>query len=137
MEILRVKDELVCTRRVPGLAQASLRVLQGPAALQGPDSLRETFLEQATQALGFEPPPEAAGLLFRPRLGDGQRFAGLLLAAAELEELADDPDEDWFRNPRAVDQLRSEARQVPDVTCDARVLERGARALRASLASRL
>ncbi|MEW5835431.1 MAG: carboxysome peptide B [Pseudomonadota bacterium] len=29
MDILRVKDELVCTRRVPGLAEASLRVLQG------------------------------------------------------------------------------------------------------------
>jgi ethanolamine utilization protein EutN len=28
MEILRVKDELVCTRRVPGLGQASLRVLE-------------------------------------------------------------------------------------------------------------
>jgi carboxysome peptide B len=27
MEILQVRDELVCTRRVPGLQQASLRVL--------------------------------------------------------------------------------------------------------------
>ncbi|CAZ86896.1 MAG: carboxysome peptide B [Thiomonas sp.] len=29
MEIWRVKDELVCTRRAPGLKSASLRVLQG------------------------------------------------------------------------------------------------------------
>lgn len=29
MEIMRVKDELVCTRRVPGLKTASLRVLEG------------------------------------------------------------------------------------------------------------
>ncbi len=29
MEIMRVKDELVCTRRVPGLKTASLRVLVG------------------------------------------------------------------------------------------------------------
>lgn len=28
MEIARVIDELVCTRRVPGMGQASLRVLQ-------------------------------------------------------------------------------------------------------------
>jgi carboxysome peptide B len=28
MEIMRVKDELVCTRRVPGLQTASLRVLE-------------------------------------------------------------------------------------------------------------
>jgi carboxysome peptide B len=31
MEIWRVKDELVCTRRAPGLQSASLRVLQGQA----------------------------------------------------------------------------------------------------------
>ncbi len=29
MEIMRVMDELVCTRRVPGLKSASLRVLEG------------------------------------------------------------------------------------------------------------
>ncbi|SFU81568.1 carboxysome peptide B [Nitrosomonas eutropha] len=29
MEIWRVVDELVCTRRVPGLGSASLRVLKG------------------------------------------------------------------------------------------------------------
>lgn len=28
MEIMRVKDELVCTRRVPGLKASSLRVLE-------------------------------------------------------------------------------------------------------------
>lgn len=28
MDIMRVKDELVCTRRVPGLQSASLRVLE-------------------------------------------------------------------------------------------------------------
>ncbi len=28
MEIMRVKDELVCTQRVPGLKSASLRVLE-------------------------------------------------------------------------------------------------------------
>jgi len=31
MEIARVIDELVCTRRVPGMGQASLRVLQSPS----------------------------------------------------------------------------------------------------------
>lgn len=31
MEIMRVKDELVCTRRVAGLKTASLRVLEGQA----------------------------------------------------------------------------------------------------------
>lgn len=31
MEIMRVKDELVCTRRVEGLKTASLRVLESPS----------------------------------------------------------------------------------------------------------
>lgn len=31
MEIMRVKDELVCTQRVPGLKTASLRVLETQA----------------------------------------------------------------------------------------------------------
>ncbi|MDO9467443.1 MAG: carboxysome peptide B [Thiobacillus sp.] len=31
MEIMRVKDELVCTRRIPGLKSASLRVLENQA----------------------------------------------------------------------------------------------------------
>jgi ethanolamine utilization protein EutN len=31
MEIMRVKDDLVCTRRIPGLKAASLRVLENQA----------------------------------------------------------------------------------------------------------
>ncbi|MDZ7594265.1 MAG: carboxysome peptide B [Thiobacillus sp.] len=31
MEIMRVKEELVCTRRIPGLKTASLRVLENQA----------------------------------------------------------------------------------------------------------
>lgn len=42
MEILRVKDELVCTRRVPGLRSASLRVLEN----------RQGELLVATDAVG-------------------------------------------------------------------------------------
>jgi ethanolamine utilization protein EutN len=45
MEILRVKDELVCTRRVPGLARASLRVLQNA----------EGALSVATDPVGAPP----------------------------------------------------------------------------------
>jgi hypothetical protein len=115
----------------------ALRTLQADAALRGPAALREVFLEEGTQVLGFEPPPQAAGLLLRPRLGDAQRFAGLLLAAARSEELADEHDDDWFRNPRAIDELRSEARLPPAVTCTVDALEHGARALLASIASRL
>jgi hypothetical protein len=115
----------------------ALRVLLFEPALRGPAALRDAFVEHGTLALGFELPPTAAGLLFRPRLGDAQRFAGLLLAAARAEELVEEHDEDWFRNPRAIEELRSEARLPPETTCAPQRLEHGARVLCATLASRL
>jgi hypothetical protein len=42
----------------------------------------------------------------RPR--DSQRFAGALLAASRHETLVQTHDEDWFRNPRAIAELRAE-----------------------------
>jgi hypothetical protein len=116
--------------------QLALRVLQAEPALAGPNALREAFLEHATSAFGFEAPPSAAGLLFRPRVSDAQRFAGVLLAAARAEELADDHDEDWFRNPRAIEQLRAEARVPPSTTCTADQLRAGARTWIGTLSAR-
>lgn len=113
--------------------QLALRVLLDEPALSGPRPFTEAFSELATQAFGFEPPASAAGLLFRPRLGDAQRLAGLLLAAEQQARLVDEHDEDWFRNPRAIEQLRAEARMSPPITADKESLERGARALAAHL----
>lgn len=123
-------------RHARALAQAALlhtrllalRVLTEGAALQGPHALRESFVEHATLALGFEPPPSAAGLLFRPRLGDAQRLAGVWLAAEHAERLTEEHDEDWFRNPRAIEQLRAEARRAPDVRVSPERLDTGAAA---------
>jgi hypothetical protein len=66
----------------------ALRVLLAEPALAGPAALREAFSEHGTNAFGFESPPDAAGLFWRPRLGDAQRLAGLFLAAARAGELA-------------------------------------------------
>ena len=115
----------------------ALRVLTADAALAGPGALREVFSEQAARTLQFELPPGAAGLLFRPRRGDGQRRAGLLLAAERGRKLAEEHDEDWFRNPRAIEQLRAEARVAPATSCSTEELEAGARALSAALAAQL
>lgn len=115
----------------------ALRVLTAPAALEGPGSLCEAFSEHATRALGFELPAAAAGLIFRPRLGDAQRFAGSLLAAERAQRLAEEHDEDWFRNPRAIEQLRAEAQSPPATTCSSERLEAGARALLGALSARL
>jgi hypothetical protein len=115
----------------------ALRVLQAEPALAGPGALREAFSEHGAKALGFEPPPNAAGLFCRPRLGDAQRLAGIFLAAQRAEQLAAEHDEDWFRNPRAIEQLRAEARVVPATTCSAESLEAGARCLKQRLVSQL
>lgn len=113
--------------------QLALRVLLEAPSLSGPRALTEAFSELGTQTFGFEPPPGAAGLLFRPRLGDAQKLAGLLLAADQLSRLVDEHDDDWFRNPRAIDQLRSEARLPPALSADRDALERGVRAFTARL----
>jgi hypothetical protein len=117
--------------------QLALRVLLDEPALAGTGALSEAFAERATQSFGFELPPAAAGLLLRPRVGDAQRFAGLLLAATRAEQLASEHDDDWFRNPRAIEQLRAEARTPPATCCTAEALAAGARSLTARLADSL
>jgi hypothetical protein len=117
--------------------QLALRVLLDEPALRGPDSLREAFSEHATFALGFELPEAAAGLFFRPRVGDAQRLAGTFLAAARAQQLAEEHDDDWFRNPRAIEQLRAEAREPVVTTCSSEQLSAGATTLTRALTNHL
>jgi hypothetical protein len=115
----------------------ALRVLTSEAALLGPRALDEAFSEHATLSFGFELPASAAGLFFRPRLGDAQRLTGLWLAAARAERLAEEHDEDWFRSPRAIEQLRAEAHATPPTSCSDEQLEAGARAWLSALTPRI
>ncbi|HKY39553.1 MAG TPA: hypothetical protein VJN18_26625 [Polyangiaceae bacterium] len=117
--------------------QMALRVMLDEPALRGPDSLREAFSEHATRTLGFELPEVAAGLFFRPRVGDAQRLAGILLAATRAQRLAEEHDDDWFRNPRAIEQLRAEAREPVTTTCTSEQLASGATTLLRSLTEQL
>lgn len=115
----------------------ALRVLQDEPALAGPRALEEALAEHAPLALGFELPRGAAGLFFRPRWGDAQRLAGLVLAATRAEQLRTEHDEDWFRNPRAIEQLRAEARLPPATSASEEALNAGVRALTAQLSQQL
>jgi hypothetical protein len=115
----------------------ALRVLLDEPALRGPAALREAFAEHGAKTFGFELPPTAAGLWFRPRPGDAQRLAGLLCAASRSSELADEHDDDWFRNPRAIEQLRAEAAMPPATACTAQELEQGSAALARALSQKL
>jgi hypothetical protein len=68
---------------------------------------------------------------------DTQRFAGLLLAFERHQKLVQAHDEDWFKNPRASDQLLSEAALPPQTQLDSGEIERSADAAYAALAGAL
>jgi hypothetical protein len=111
----------------------ALRTILRRSALGGARAFRETFEGRVADAFRLNVPPFAAGSLWSPRIDSEQRFAGLLLAAREARRLRDVHDEDWYRNPRAVEELRDEAKRPPDATTTEEALARGAEALYAEI----
>jgi len=104
----------------------ALRLLMRRAALSGDRAYREAFEEQTARLLGEPLPTELTGALFAPRRDEAQRFVSMLLATAHARELVEDHDDDWYRNPRAVEQLRAAAALPPAVTTTREALEQGA-----------
>lgn len=100
------------------LASAALRVRWRQAALSNERTFREAFTELAHAELGLSLPPEAAGALLSLGVEDEQALIGGLSAVARSEALVEAHDEDWFRNPRAIEQLRAEARLPPATQAD-------------------
>ena len=113
------------------------RVLLGGAVLEGKRTLGEAFEGLSQRTLGLRLPPALGGALWRVRADEGQRLSGLLLAGAWHRRLRESHDEDWFRNPRAVEQLRAEAQQVPETNATAEQLVEGAGILSRVLAEQL
>jgi hypothetical protein len=107
----------------------ALRVLLRRAALAGTRTFRESFEARVADAFRLNVPPSAAGALWMPRVDDEQRFAGLLLAAREALNLRNVHDDDWYRNPRACEQLRDEAKRPPAHEATEDALVRGAESL--------
>jgi len=93
--------------------------------------------EHLARAFRIAARPDAAGALFRPHADDQQRFAGLLLAGAEAARMREHHEEDWYRNPRAVEQLRDEAHLSPERTTTEAALTAGANAAYAELSAML
>jgi hypothetical protein len=116
---------------------AAFRVLLRPAAFAGARSFQAAFETGTERTFRVPVPPVAVGALWQLHGDDLQRFAGLLLAATQGTELRAAHDDDWYRNPRATEQLRDEAARPPDVTTTADALERGADALYAVLTTAL
>lgn len=108
------------------LARAALAVQLRAAAYATERTFREAFRELSARDLDLTLPPHLAGVC--PSLGveDEQRFAGLLLASERARTLCESHDEDWFRNPRAIEQLRAEAALPPVTSVAPDALERAA-----------
>jgi len=84
--------------------------------------------------LGAVVSPTLAGVWLRLRNDDAQRFLAVALAARRFTSLVEDHDEDWFRNPRAIERLRSEAQLPPRVSVDAEGVRESFTALRTMFA---
>ncbi|MES1174426.1 MAG: hypothetical protein ABUL62_08855 [Myxococcales bacterium] len=98
------------------LRVAAFRVLLRALLAGSASRLRSELPEVSVSTLGFELPFELAGVFIRVRPRDSQRFAGALLAASRYEQLVQTHDDDWFRNPRAIAELRAELGEpAPDL----------------------
>jgi hypothetical protein len=131
----RIGDHQRTVARVVLLAAraAAFRVLLRQPALDGRKALLEAYTGLGERVFGVPLPPETAGVLFQLHPDDGQRFAGLLLARSMDEQLIDSHDDDWYRNPRAGDQLRSETALVPETKTTSEALRAGANLLKQTL----
>jgi len=112
------------------LAVSALRVRLRPHALSGEQAFREAYAELSSRDLTLSLPRTSAGALFPLGVEDEQALLGKLLAPSRIEAMITAHDEDWFRNPRAIEQLRAEARLPPVPQADP---ERAAQALRVTL----
>jgi len=118
-----------------GARALALRVLLRAPTLAGRRALTEAYPELVFRVLGVELPARAASVLFRSRISDPERFLGLLAGAERVERLQRTHDEDWYRNPRAVDELRESTRQSAPSAPSEEAFERGSRELAELLSS--
>jgi len=124
----RVRDQqrLLARAVLVDLRVAAFRVLLRELLQSGKRLLSRELPELSDGALGFELPESVAGVFIRVRPRDNQRFAGALLAASRHETLLQRHDEDWFRNPRAIAELRAELGEPAPAALDAATLTNGA-----------
>jgi hypothetical protein len=116
---------------------AALRVLLRTPLLAGSARLLSAFAELSVQALGFELPKAAALTFVRVHRDDAQRFLGMLYAATRFEQLIQTHDDDWYRNPRAIAELRQQAEEPLKPSATAELAQAGARDLYQRLSSLL
>lgn len=115
------QGEVERARRSLGLAAlaayrlSAARLLVRPAALRGErGAVRAAFDEALGRALGREVPVELALALPRLHLDDPGRFLAFGEAARTSTRLVETYDDDWFRNPKALIDLRDRLGRMPE-----------------------
>lgn len=88
-------------------------------AEQGSGNVRDAFQERAESLTGAVLSPKLHWVVFRQRQNPSERLLGAAMGIALALELREQHDEDWFRNPRAVEDLRSRAQLSPRVAIEA------------------
>lgn len=89
----------------------ALRLILLDAMASGREQARESFAELAPRVLGRGAEPSLLGILPAMRPLAGASFAASLLGRGDGAAFVDRHDEDWFRNPKAAEQLRHLASQ--------------------------
>jgi hypothetical protein len=112
---------------------AAFRVLLRELLSNGPAAVRRDLAELSHTALGFELPLGVVGAFVRVRPRDSQRFAGALLAASRQRALVEAHDDDWFRNPRAIRELRAGLGEPDNTEVTSETLAAGSSAFRARI----
>lgn len=106
------------------LVARCLKVLLSEVAQRDRDQYAGAFEALSAEFLGVALPPSSAGALLPLRPDDIQALAGLALAFEQRAYLTEAHDEDWYRNPRAAEQMRAERARPPETRCSAPQLER-------------
>ncbi len=86
------------------------------AAIESKPALGPAYVEQTMEVLGFEWPTSFAGYLPRLRIDDAQRLLGLWLGLSDHMRLIQTFDEDWYRNPRAIETLLGQSQEIHQLT---------------------
>lgn len=86
----------------------ALRVLLTAALAEGEGLARERVGELTDRHFGAAASPALCGVLPRFWPEDGAALVGGVIAARHRQTLVEEHDEDWFRNPRAIESLRHE-----------------------------
>jgi hypothetical protein len=106
------------------LCWRAIKVLLRPLAQESTDRYTGGVSDWCGERLALDVPRTMAGALLPLDAEDESRFLGSCLGYAESAALIESHDEDWFRHPRAIEQLRAEHQRPSQTRCTPPQVER-------------